>query len=156
MIVIPALAGPSVEDHCLCPVRALRYYHKLTAPPEVRQGRQKLFITHKREQVVSEVSLTTISRWIKQVIVTALNSTAQDRAALSCYQVKAHDLRALASSWAAFNNVSTEEICKACFWKGPGTFQDRYLKDMAVHADGIYTLGSLVVAHTVVNPPGTL
>ena len=103
--------------------------------------------------MVSEVSLTTISRWIKQVILLALNSTAQDRAALSCYQIRAHDLKALASSWAAFNNVSMDEICKACFWKGPGTFQDRYLRDLAVQADGIYSLGGLVVAHTVVNPP---
>lgn len=153
VISIPALQGPSVEDHYLCPVRALRHYHKLTSPPAVRQGRTRLFIQHKHEPVVKEVSPTTISRWIKQVIVTTLQDIAQDRAALSLHQVRAHDLRALAASWAAFNNVSTEEICKSCYWKHPGTFQDRYLKDMASVSDGLYSLGGLVVAHTVVNPP---
>lgn len=153
VISIPALQGSCAEDHYLCPVRALRHYYKLTSPPEVRQGRTRLFIQHKRELVVKEVSPITISRWIKQVVVSTLQSIAQDRAALSLHQVRAHDLRALAASWAAFNNVSTDEICKACYWKRTGTFQDRYLKDMATSADGLYSLGGLVVAHTVVNPP---
>ena len=78
---------------------------------------------------------------------------SQDRGATNLYQVRAHDLRALAASCASFNEVRLEEIMSACFWKISNTFQDRYLGDMAVHADGIYSLGGLVVAHTVVNPP---
>lgn len=153
VITLPALNGPSAEDHYLCPVRALHHYHKMTAPPAVRQGRLRLFIQHKRMPVIQEVSLTTVSRWIKQVVVSALDSMTQDRAGLSLHQVRAHDLRALAASWASFNDVSLDEICKACFWKSPGCFQDRYLKDMASISDGMYSLGDLVVAHTVVNPP---
>ena len=155
VVSIPALQGPSTEDHYLCPVRALHHYTKVTANPEVRQGRSRLFIPHKREPNPTEVSLTTVSRWIKQVVVSALKSAAQDPAALALHQVRAHDLRALAASWAGFNEVSLDEICKACFWKNQGVFQDRYLKDMTSSADGLYTLGGLVVAHTVVNPPAS-
>ena len=102
---------------------------------------------------VVEIAPQTISRWVRQVIVSSLRDVSMDRDAMSLHQVRAHDLRALAASWASFNEVRLEEIMSACFWKNSNTFQDRYLKDMAVHADGIYSLGGLVVAHTVVNPP---
>ena len=155
VITIPALRGPSVEDHLLCPVRALHHYVKATTPSGVRQGRTRLFIPYKRESMAKEISLASVSRWIKQVVINSLESVSQDRGALSIYQVRAHDLRALAASWANFNEVPMEEICKACYWRSQGTFQDRYLRDVASFADGIHSLGGLVVAHTVVNPPNS-
>jgi hypothetical protein len=46
---------------------------------------------------------------------------------------KAHDVRALASSWALFNNASLNEVLSAGFWRGESSFVSHYLRSMSVH-----------------------
>lgn len=64
--------------------------------------------------------------------------------------VKAHELREIATSWAAFSGVSTKDIMRAVFWRGNSTFVSYYLRDMAEHEEDIYSLSTLVVASSVV------
>jgi hypothetical protein len=45
-----------------------------------------------------------------------LESSGQ--AILDKFQVKAHDVRALASSWALLNNALLNEVLSAGFWRG--------------------------------------
>ena len=53
-----------------CPVRALRYYHRyMTEHPELRKGRQLLFVLIKDNNTRKELSAATISRWICTTIV---------------------------------------------------------------------------------------
>ena len=63
--------------------------------------------------------------------------------------VKAHQVRAMAASWALHNKASMDEIMNACSWKSPMTFTQFYLKDLALIRDQMYHLGPVVSAtHT--------
>ena len=68
---------------------------------------------------------------------------------LDKFQVKAHDVRALASSWALFNNASLNEVLSAGFC----SFVSHYLRSMSVHADNLFSLGPIVSAQRVNFPP---
>jgi hypothetical protein len=74
---------------------------------------KKLFIPIKKG--VSDLSVKTISTWICKTISLAYESSGQ--VILDKFQVKAHDVRALASSWALFNNASLNEVLSAGFWR---------------------------------------
>jgi hypothetical protein len=69
---------------------------------------------------VSDLSVKTISTWICKTISLAYESSGQ--VILDKFQVKAHDVRALASSWALFNNASLNEVLSAGFWRGESSY----------------------------------
>jgi hypothetical protein len=54
-------------------------------------------------------------------------------------QSKAHDVRALASSWALFNNASLNEVLSAGFWRGERSFLSHYLRFMSIQADNLFS-----------------
>ena len=64
--------------------------------------------------------------------------------------IRAHELRAIASSWAYVNQVRLEDILAAASWRSSGVFQGCYLRDMSFIADGMATLGPIVAAQHVV------
>jgi hypothetical protein len=93
----------------------------------------------------------TISTWICKTISLAYVSSGQvipDK-----FQVKAHNVRALASSWALFNNASLNEVLSAGFWRGGSSFLSHYLRSMSVQADNLFSLGPIVSAQRVNFPP---
>ena len=61
-------------------------------------------------------------------------------------QVKAHEVRAIASSWSIFNSASLTEILSAGFWRPDNTFYYHYLRSMPQHTDNLYSLGPLISA----------
>ena len=67
--------------------------------------------------------------------------------------MRAHEVRALAASWALLNGSSFQEVMSAAFWRGQTTFTDFYLRSLASHSDGLYSLGPVVVAQSVAVPP---
>ena len=71
---------------------------------------------------------------------------------LRLFQVRAHKVRALASSWALFNCDDFNNIMSASFWRGQTTFTDFYLRSLAMHTDGLYLLGPIVAAQSIVIP----
>jgi hypothetical protein len=86
-----------------------------------------------------------------QTISLAYKSSGQ--VILDKFQVKAHDVRALASSWALFNNASLNEVLSAGFWRGGSSFLSHYLRSMSVQADNLFSLGPIVSAQRVNFPP---
>jgi hypothetical protein len=148
-IVIPAL-GPTLsgdlkEDKLLCPVRALRYY--LDRTKAIRGDRELLFISHWPGHK-SDIKRTTISSWLVQTIRICLQSCS-DETAKHC-NVRAHDIRALAASWAFKSGVALEDIMKACSWRAHNTFTSHYLRDLALSdPEGQYSLGPIVAAQQV-------
>jgi hypothetical protein len=48
-------------------------------------------------------------------------------------QVKAHEVRAIASSWSIFNSASLTEFFSAGFWRSDNTFYYHYLRSMPQH-----------------------
>ena len=90
-----------------CPVRALRYYHRyLTEHPELRKDRRRLFVPIKDNNAGKEMSAATILRWICTTIVNS-HATIQNRKSFSG-SVKAHEVRAVATSLQLFNRVDLQ------------------------------------------------
>ena len=88
-----------------------------------------------------------ISQWIVETVKEAY--TQADR---EYDPVTAHVVRALSASWAYNCQVALPDILSAVFWRSSGVFQNSYLRDMACIADGMSTLGPVVVAQQIVDP----
>ena len=69
---------------------------------------------------------------------------------LALVNVKAHEVRAMATSWAFFNNVPCTDIMQAAYWKGENTFSSFYLRSLVHQADDLYSLGPIVSAQQVI------
>ena len=124
-VFIPSLKEHSPDDSRHCPIRALGWYLERTK--DVRGNEQFLFITSREPHTRARKS--TVSSWIKQVITSAhSNFSASDT---DITRVRAHDTRAVATSWARLAGISMEDIMDAAAWKVPQTFVRFYLKDLA-------------------------
>jgi hypothetical protein len=133
------------DDRLLCPVRALRYYLERTK--DIRGDRELLFISHWQGHK-SDIKRCTISSWLVQTIRLALQSCSEEAAKIC--NVKAHDIRALAASWAFKSGVSLDDVMKACSWRAHNTFISHYLKDIALsNPHGTYSLGPIVAAQQI-------
>ena len=144
-ITIPALtpfAGSDLpEGKLLCPVRALKYY--LAKTQSIRRDQRRLFISYQPNRT-TDISIATISIWIKALLKLVYEQADQDATVLTGRST--HAIRSLAASWAFYKNISVEEIMKSCSWKCQSTFASFYLKDMTLVQDQLHVLGPVVVA----------
>ena len=132
-----------------CPVRALRYYHRyLTEHPELRKDRRRLFVPIKDNNAGKELSAPSISRWICTTIVDS-HAAIQDSKNLSG-SVKAHEVRAVATSLQLFNKVDLHSVMKAGRWASGGTFTSFYLRDLCPQAESLRRAGPIVAAGDIV------
>ena len=124
-IFLPAMEQISSipEDYLVCPVRALRAYIKRTKP--LRAG-DRLFILPKVPHPAA--SKDTLSRWIRSLILPHVQTSEP---------VRAHDVRAHATSKAWFAGVPLEEVIRAAAWKTPSSFVSHYLTN-TVSAEGSF------------------
>ena len=145
-IVVPSLARICKWEHTdrlLCPVRALKFYLKMTS--SYRKNRTRLFLPIKGNK---DISKDTISRWISYTVKLAYRKlTKRD---ISFLKIKAHEVRALSSSWAFFDKVPLNDILQAAVWNSSSTFAKFYLRDMSQQAQNLQSLGPIVVAQKVV------
>lgn len=145
-IVIPCLSktlNNQNPDRLLCPVRALKFYIRMTKP--FRKGRDRLFLSIRGNR---DVSKATISRWIVATVKLAYSKlTSRD---ISLMHIKAHDLRAFSSSWAYLSKACLEDILRAAVWNRPSTFSRFYLRDMSRQSQALNSLGQVVAAQKVV------
>ena len=66
----------------------------------------------------------------------------------------AHEVRALAASWAYSSQLTLPDTLSTAFWKSSRVFQNAYLRDMASITQGMATLGLVVVVqHAVASGP---
>ncbi len=94
---IPSLPRETESTNCvLCPVRALKSY--LRRVSHFRNGRRRLFISF-RHKMTTEVSASTISRWIVETIRLAYRMSG-DHSSSCPDRISAHEVRALSASWA--------------------------------------------------------
>ena len=108
-------------------------------------GPQRMFIHWNRS--IRDIMRSHISRWIVETVKEAY--TQADR---QYDRVTAHEVQALSASWAYNCQVALPDILAAAFWRSSGVFQNSYLRDMACVAEGMSTLGPVVVAQHVVDP----
>ena len=149
-IRIPALTNiltPDDDDRRLCPVRMLNTYLRRTSqlvPPKHDQ----LFISFKEGQS-NNISLSTISNWVTKTVKTAYSVAGTKNYPSN---IKAHDVRAMSASLAVLRNVAMKDILESAQWKSKNTFISFYMKDFSICADGLSSLGPLVVSQTVTKP----
>ena len=153
-IVIKSLVqfvGHDLPDYTLCPVRALKAYKDKTKDAAIRRGRRKLFIPFR--PLTDDIKPVHVSNWIVSLIKRAHRDSSDDDCRLA--NVTAHEVRSIATSWAIYNNAPFEEIMQAADWSGQSTFTNFYSRAMTAHAEGLYDLGPIVAAQSVVAPPAT-
>ena len=79
-----------------------------------------------------------VSSWISYTIKFAYRKlTNRDSSFL---KIKAHEIRALSSSWAFFDKVPLNEILKAAVWSHSSTFAKFYLRDMSHQAENLQSV----------------
>ena len=144
-ITVPGIShlNPTEPERMLCPVRQLKLY--IWDSERIRGGRQRMFIHWNRS--IRDIMWSHISRWIVETVKEAY--TQADR---QYDRVTAHEVRALSASWAYNCQVALPDILSAAFWRSSGVFQNSYLRDMACIAEGMSTLGPVVVTQHVVDP----
>ena len=137
--------GPGLEqDALLCPVRALRYY--LHRTENKRKETTQLFIAINGSKPVCK---NTISSWLKQTVKMAYQDC--DEEVLKKLNIKAHEVRAIATSTAFYGNTAMSDLLKAVRWAAQTTFTTYYLRDVAQDLSGIYSLGPVIVAQKRIN-----
>ena len=138
-IFLPSLASHSSveEDKVWCPVRTLKWYLDRT---KSLRSTTDLFVTTTAPHRAA--SRDTVSRWLVDCIKLAGDSVLQ------VGPLRAHDTRALSTSWALFNGASIEQVQKAAFWANPNSFISCYLKDVVAH-EASFALASLGVQRSV-------
>lgn len=146
---LAAFVGPDLPvDANNCVVRALKIY--LARSKEYRHNRKRLFISYKPTKV-DEIKPATISSWIVKTVRYAYEHASEETARV--HRIRAHDLRAMSSSWNALKNVRQQEIMRAAQWRSHNTFISFYLLDMSVIEEDMYKLGPLVTAQSITNIP---
>ena len=125
------------EDKVWCPVRSRRWYFDRT---KFLRPSYDLFVTTTAPHRAA--SKDTVSRWLVVGIKLAGDDVFQRG------PVRAHDTRALSTSWALFNGATIEQVQKAAFWANPNSFISCYLKDVVAH-EASFALASLGVSRSV-------
>ena len=100
-ILIPNLAKTLKRkdfNRLLCPVRALKCYVKQTKT--IRKGRNRLFLPVQGNHDINKGS---VSGWISSVIRLAYKDLSKKKLAL--LNIRAHEVRALATSWSYFSKT---------------------------------------------------
>ncbi len=132
----------------MCPVRALKIYIDKTK--DIRNGRKKLFIAYKTGHT-GEICAATISSWLKKLVRESHDNMSAKTGTL--LEVKAHQVRKMASSWALMGGASVNSILMACHWKNHNTFSQFYLQDITWTQGEFMTLGPFVAAQHIVDLP---
>ena len=132
-------------NDALCPIRSLKWYIHKTAGG--RKHIRQLFLTCNSKGVVKAIHKNTLSSWIKKVIMDAYQTS--DKASASLLHRSAHEVRAVAASFAAFGNVGMEQILKQCRWASSSTFAKHYLRRVTGESQGFKSLLPLQVAGAV-------
>ena len=146
-LIIPALTrilGPDDADRLLCPVRALKFY--LNRTKSLRsQTHRRLFISYNADYD-SDISLQTLSRWLREVIKLAYHSSD------ITITPRVHEIRAWAASLAFKHSVPLNTVLEAAYWRSETTFIHYYLRDVRrLRQDGSSGVASAVVAQTALS-----
>ena len=149
-ITIRSLAehvGPDLPvDATNCVVRALKIY--LARSASYRKGRKRLFISYKPGKS-DEIKPATISTWLVKTVRYAYDSSNTETR--NHFQVKAHHVRAMATSWSACRKVPVGNILSAAQWRAHNTFTHFYLMDMTTIEEDMCRIGPIVTAQSFIS-----
>lgn len=110
--------------YLVCPCRAIRKY--VEATQSFRKSDQ-LLVCYSGPNKGKGATKMTIARWVRRCIQEAYKAVGREPP----QGVKAHSTRAVAASWAQFNNTSLLDICKTASWSSSCTFATYYQLNLA-------------------------
>ena len=96
-------------ERFLCPVRALKFYIDRTNGH--RQNRKRLFLPI-RETASGDITANSVSSWIRNAVKLAYIAADENAELRKLHNIRAHELRAIASSWDALKHVSFQDIIR--------------------------------------------
>jgi hypothetical protein len=117
-----------------------------TNDPEIRQDRTALFVPWRR--ATKHVSPAMMSAWLTRVIKFAYLEADHD--CICDKAATAHEVRALATSWAYAAEVPFREILAAASWKSATSFTSHYYRHRGQQIHELRGLGDHVVAGHIV------
>ena len=146
-IFVPSIGSQSgvLSDKLWCPVRALKWY--LSRTKHLRGDNQQLFVTTTRPH--SPATRDTIARWVVSAVKFANPNWQAPADSHVRQKLRAHDVRAISTSWAYFRGVPIADICKAACWKSPSTFSSCYLRDI-LQSEGVSGRTVLTTARSAI------
>jgi integrase len=122
----PRTPGSTQTLFKLCVRRAVKRYIYFTRTFRAR-GVDQLLVNFYGARKGLPASKPTISRWVRKCIELAYRAGGK----MPPTGVKAHDTRAVAASWAQFNNASLPDICNTAQWANTNTFAMHYQLNLA-------------------------
>ena len=152
VISIPALSQlvgthqEAREERFLCPLRALKWYKQRTS--ESRRADKHMFMCYKEGLQHVPASPATISRWIVETVRFSLRTIVK-KGGIPFLKVRAHEVRALASSLSYLSGTDWEQLLSAGYWKAQDTFINFYLCDLQIQESNLFRLGPLVVGQQI-------
>ena len=123
-VFLLSLKEHSSDDKVHCPLRALKWYLKLTKP--LRGAEKALFVILK--EPYKKASKGTVAGWVKEAISGAYSHLSREQR--EQMGIHAHDTRGVATTWPATVGVPFEDIMDAAAWSRLQTFARFYLKDL--------------------------
>ena len=142
-LVTLATARSDNFNRMLCPVRAVKIY--LNKTKSLRKHRKRLFIPTQGDQ---DLAKPTLSRWVKYAIKNAYDTISKNPNRL--FKPRAHELRAISTSWAYMNYIPLEEILKSAVWSSTSLFASHYLRDFREQTENLRAMGPIIAAQKVV------
>ena len=136
-----SLKEHSPDDKVHCPLRALKWYLKLTEP--LRGAEKALFVISK--EPYKKASKGTVAGWVKEAISGAYSHLSREQREQMV--IRAHNTRGVASTSAATVGVPFEDIMDAAAWSRSQTFARFYLKDLPAMR-GRFSRALMVAAST--------
>ena len=141
---LSTLAG-NLEERLLCPVRALKFY--CDRVENLRGSHDRLFCSVANPS--RSLSKNALSFFLRTVIREAHEAFDMNDEAI--LKVKSHEVRAMSTSLAFYNNVSVERILNAANWKTNSVFASAYLKDLSTQYKDIIALGPIISAQVLID-----
>lgn len=137
------VVGRDDEERRLCPVRALKWYlHRTKSQSRPRQ----LFLSVKDPS--RPLSKAAISFFLKQLIRSAHENFPEHLG--PTLRVKAHDVRAVATSLLWGRNKALSDVMAVAGWRTQSVFANHYLKSVHRIQGGLFSLGPVVAAGSVI------
>ena len=140
---LSGVLGPEDEERLLCPVRALRWYQHRT------QGLSRprhLFVSVR--DCSRPMSKAAISFFVRHLIKVAHQDFPDKLASL--LKVRAHEVRAVATSLLWNTNRNLSDVMEAACWRTPSVFANHYLRLVQRSQGDSFGLGPVVAAGGVV------
>ena len=134
-----------ILTECYVLLELLKIYLKRTK--SLRKHRKRLFIPIRGDQ---DLAKSTLSRWVRYVIKHAYSTISKNPNRL--LKPRAHELRALSTSWAYVNYIPLEEILKSAVWSSSSLFASHYLRDFREQTENLRAMGPIIAAQKVVGP----